>query len=258
MWWMTGVAAAQVNVEPITSSSTEPGWAFAAGAGLAFADGNVNFLDLTGDATVAYVTAHPEAPDDEDTIAFRDRLLVNGNLRRKTASEKTVVSSRFVHARYTRMQWVRFGGEVFAQIGNDALLLQENRFIAGGGVRVLLADTKRFNARFGTGYMYEYEVRNIGEDAPDPRIEIDHRSTSYLTLRVIPDADRLTIANTIYFQPRWDKPADLQLIDDFSVRLKLTKHLALSSSFSFRYDSDAPSEIEGFDLRTSNGISVEF
>ena len=253
-----GVAVAQVNVEPITSAATDPGFGLNAKAGVAFALGNVQYFDLTGAGTLTYVTDHPMAVEEEGNNAFRDRVVLNGNLRRKYANDAIVIDAQFVHARYTRMQWLRLGAEVFAQVGEDRFLLQETRFVAGGGLRFVLAETSRADVVGGLGYMYEWEDRDISEGFPDPEIERDHRLATYLTANLFPIEDRLTISNTVYFQPRIDQPSDLQLTNDLSLKLRVTEQVALDSSIYLRFDSEQPSEIKDLDVRSSSGISVSF
>ncbi|MFT6378246.1 MAG: hypothetical protein ACJARS_004910, partial [bacterium] len=90
----------------------------------------------------------------------------------------------------------------------------------------------------------------------DPRREIDHRNSTYLALTVTPLPEQLTVQNTVYVQPRWDKPSDLQLINDFEVDLKVTQAVSFNTSLRLRYDSDAPSELVDLDYRLLNGLSV--
>ncbi|MFT6146085.1 MAG: hypothetical protein ACJAZO_002629 [Myxococcota bacterium] len=254
---MTSVAAsAQVNVEPITSATTAAGWSAKGGALFGLAGGNTAYVDLSANGALRFLTIHPDADAEDPRNGFRDRFVTSGNLNRRNYGGGRVLDGRFVHVRYTRMQWLRFGGEVYTQVGNDRLLLQKWRILGGAGVRVVMADSDAADIVFGTGYMYEWEDREIGEEAVDPRREIDHRNSTYLALTVTPLPEQLTVQNTVYVQPRWDKPSDLQLINDFEVDLKVTQAVSFNTSLRLRYDSDAPSELVDLDYRLLNGLSV--
>jgi hypothetical protein len=205
---------------------------------------------------VRFLTLHPHADPEDPRNGFRDRFITSGNLTRRNYGGGKVLDGRFVHVRYTRMQWLRFGGEVYGQVGNDRLLLQRWRILGGAGIRTVIADSDAADIVFGTGYMYEWEDRDIGEEALDPRREIDHRSSTYLSLTVLPLPDQLSIQNTVYVQPRWDKPSDIQLINDGEIDLKVTEAVSFNTSLRLRYDSDAPSELVGLDYRLMNGLSV--
>lgn len=252
---MSGAAGAQVNVEPITSATTEPGWAFKGGALFGLAGGNTSYVDLAANGVLRFLTLHPDADPDNPRNGFRDRFVTSGNVTRRNFGGGKVLDGRFVHVRYTRMEWLRFGGEVYTQVGNDRLLLQKWRILAGAGVRAVVSDSDVADIVVGTGYMYEWEERNIGEEAPDPVREIDHRSSTYVALTVTPLPEQLSIQNTVYVQPRWDKPTDVQLVNDFEIDLKVTEAVGFTTALRLRYDSDAPSELVALDYRLMNGLS---
>lgn len=255
---LAATAQAQVNVEPIVSAVTDPGWAFKAGAGFGFASGNTSYTDLSGDSTLQYLTLRPSADPENPGSDFLDRIVFSAKLQRRAYADGKVLDGRFIHARYTRMQHKNVGGEVFGQIGNDRLLIQKWRVLVGAGVRFVLADTEAADVVFGTGYMYEYEDRDIAEDRFDAPIEIDHRSTSYLTLKLFPVPDRVSLLNTVYVQPRWDAPEDIQILNDLSLKVALSDNFALSTGLFLRYDSRPPSELVPLDVRMNNGLSLSF
>ena len=253
---MSSVASAQVNVEPTSAASTDPGWAAKVSAGYGFASGNTNYTDLSLSGNLHFVSAHPQADPEEPHNAFQDRFIISASANRRTYSADSVRDGRFVHVRYTRMQWLNFGGEVFGQVGNDRLLLQKWRILGGAGIRAVLADTVHADIIVGTGYMYEWEHRNISEGFSDDPFERDHRSTSYVSLQLFPIPDHLSIQNTVYAQPRLDDFADVQILNDFKVEVKIAGILSLTTSLFLRWDSRPPSELSPLDIRMSNGLSV--
>jgi len=247
-------AQAQVNVEPIAAAASAPGWGFTWAGGLGVAAGNTSYVDLSTQSSVYFST--PLDADDPESTDFRDRIILNGNLASRRYDSGKVLDNRFVHLRYTRMQSHHLGFDVFGQVGNDRLLLQNWRILGGLGPRAVLVDTERAGLWLGSGYMIEWEDRAIGDEATDPRFELDHRWTTYITVRLDLLEDRLALVNTAYVQPRFDNFADVQLLDDLQLQITLTDALKWTTSLYLRYDSAPPSELAAGDLRLSNGLKL--
>jgi hypothetical protein len=248
-------AAAQVNIEPVADRVSDPGWSASLKGSLGFASGNSDFLDIGGDALVAHRTAHPRAAED-DGHAFRDRTLLQLNTRLLRAGEGDFVNHWFVHLRHTHMATLRAGVEVFGQLGDNRRLLQRWRVLGGAGGRFILADHERLRLWLGVGAMLEWEDREIDPAFDDPRYELDWRGTSYVGAALVLAPDTATLTNTVYLQPRLDDPADLQVLDELKLDLKITEAVSWFTTLAIRHDARPPADLAPTDLVTRNGIAI--
>lgn len=252
-------ALAQVNAENLVEAVTKPGWGGAGKSTLAYLSGNVDLLEVRGEVSNYFATAHPDTPPGSERFWFRDRLLVYGSAGIKRLSGEQVLNDGYGHARYTRMQWLRLGGEVFAQAQYDEFRLLSRRLLIGGGARVVFASMERLRAWGGTGYMIESERRaippeNRPPEGPDPVRMLNHRWTSYITVVVPFIPDHLSLLSTAYVQPRFDDMGDLQVLHEAHLQVKVTDHLQITTDFMLRYDSRAPRSVEKRDIRIGNGL----
>src|SRR5690606_22548194 len=95
LWFLLipcGLARAQINAESLAEAVKEPGWGGAAKGSLALFRGNVDLLELSGEAALRFATAHPDAQEREKFL-FRDRVLVYGSASMRDVSGETVVNN---------------------------------------------------------------------------------------------------------------------------------------------------------------------
>ena len=72
------------------------------------------------------------------------------------------------------------------------------------------------------------------------------------------DIEQATLANTLYFQPRFDDLRDIQLLDVLSLDVSVTGHLSVSLQGTLRYETPVPEPIRRTDLVMKNLIGVTF
>lgn len=263
MLGVVGRAGAQVNAETLVEGITRPGWGGGGKSTLAFARGNVDLLEVRGELSSYYATSHPEAPPGEGRFWFRDRVLAYGSAGLKVVSHQRVANDGYGHLRYTRMQWLRVGGEVYGQAQYDQFRLLQRRLVFGAGVRIVFANYERFRGWLGTGAMVEFERRRIKPEnqpplGPDPVNMTNYRSSSYVTLMVPLVPDVLRLLNTTYVQPRWDRPRDVQILEETKLIVKVTSYLSLSTDLSVRFDSEPPRAVERTDTRVGNSVLITY
>ncbi len=254
---------AQVNVESLSETIDKPGLGLSAKSNLSYASGNVNLLGLRGQAAAYYATKHPDAPPEADVFWFRDRILLHGSAGITKAEGRQVANDGFGHVRFTHMQWLRVGGEVFGQAQYDYFRLLQRRLLGGTGARVVLSNIPSFRSWFGTGYMFEFERRNIPAEnrppaGPDPTNMTNHRWNNYVTLSVTIVPDVLELLSTTYVQPRWDDFRDVQVLEEGSLQVKVVEHVSLSTDVTLRYDSRAPVSVSRRDLRVGQGLVLSY
>jgi hypothetical protein len=255
--------AAQVNAETLAEGVSKPGWGGGGKSTLAFSAGNVSLLEVRGELSSYFATAHPDAPEGAERFWFRDRVLAYGSAGLKTVSGERVANDGYAHLRYTRMQWLRYGGEVFAQAQYDVFRLLRRRLLVGAGVRIVFANFERFRLWFGTGALIEFERRNIAPEnrpplGPDPVNMTNPRSSSYLTMLIPIIPDHLLVTGTGYVQPRWDRPKDVQILQESRLQIKVTDHLSVTTDVSIRFDSRPPRTVKSTDLRIGNGVVYSY
>lgn len=254
----TAVASGQVNVEPLASYTNKPGWGLDVRGRFGLATGNVEFLDLSGDAALHWSRPFPAARRPNDHGAWqRDRFVVFGSygLRLQGVGEgaQRMVDTKFVHVRYTHMAVPWLGLDSFAQLGDDAVLLLASRALVGGGLRLVPVDARRISVAAGTGYMVEREERPA--DAGGATF-VNHRSTSYLTLELALVPDALSVLSTTYVQPRLDDVADVQVLEEATLRVAVTDRLTIGIELQLRHDSRPPADLRPTDLRLTNTLQL--
>ncbi len=249
-------ASAQVNAETLAPVAEAPGLGLGWRGSFNLASGNADLVDVGNDLTAQWVTGF-RAPPDDGEFWFRDRLLLYGHQLDRWVDDEVVLAERFAHLRYTRMLVPRLGVEGFAQAGNDVALLLLARAVAGGGVRVVALRSEHVDLWGGTGAMLEWEHLDLPEDDPTDPTLLALRSTTYVTLRLLAADGRLTLSDTAYLQPRLDDPADVQVLDEARVDLKVVGSLSVGVALRLRYDSRPPAELAPLDLRWSNTATLQ-
>jgi putative salt-induced outer membrane protein YdiY len=91
---------------------------------------------------------------------------------------------------------------------------------------------------------------------PDPVYQLNQRWNNYLTLMALQDTERVSLANTVYVQPRFDDPADTQIFDELSMRVSLDERFSLTLGLTVRYDSRPPRSVETYDVKLTQGFTV--
>ena len=256
-------ARAQVNTETLAEGVTKPGWGVGGKSSCAFARGNLDLLEVRGDLSTYFATSHPQAPEGADRFWFRDRVLAYGSAGLRLINRQKVANDVYGHLRYTRMQWLRFGGEVFGQAQYDLFRLLQRRLLVGAGLRAVFANYERFRGWLGTGALIEFERRNIAPEnrapvGPDAVDMTNPRWSSYITLVIPLIPGHLSVLSTAYVQPRWDRFRDVQVLEEAKLQVKVTDHLSLTTDLSVRFDSRPPRTVERTDVRVGNGLVYSY
>lgn len=252
---VAGDARAQVNTEALRPAKLESGWGGDAEGNMALSRGNIRLLDLGGSGRVLYQTLHNPGSL-VPYIEHRVFLAANGRLAERAGA--TFINQGFTHLRWTWMPHERVGPEVFSQYQFNEFLRLQIRALAGGGLRVDLVHREHLMIWGASGYMIEYNKIRVEPGAPDAPETLEHRSTSYLTVRLELLEGKLRLQNTLYVQPRIDLLSDLRLLDDLEFSGKITDRFSLGSSFSLLHDSAPPTGVVPTDLRLTSNVRFSF
>lgn len=237
-----GIALAQVNTETFRIGEPEPGLQGALQGRLSLIKGNVNLVQLGLNATGFY-----HAGIHTPLVAVRaDYAEQDGN---------KFLQRGFTHSRWTAMWWPRIGTEVFGQLQYDAFLRLKFRALAGAGLRAVAVQGESLEFVVSAGYMLEREVLNIAQSNRHPRTTLFHRLTTYGTLKAAID-DNLTLTNVLYLQPRFADVADLRLLDDLELSVKVTEVLSFTNTLNYRLDTKPPDGVAKYDVTLSLGLRI--
>lgn len=250
------LAQAQVNIEVIADQTGKDGFTLLVGQNFSYSQGNADSVATSNQVSAFYATY--DEPESERVAAWlRQRILINGQYRRTDWNGDTVVNAAFGHLRWTAMWWQRLGTEAFAQYEFNELILLERRTLAGVGLRWDAINGRFIHVYGGTGYLLEDERRNIEPGVGEPVFMTNHRSSSYLSVRLMLD-DRIQLVSTTYLQPRLDDATDIQVLSDSSLLFDITEHLSFTTSFVLEHDTQSPTGAENTDVRLTQGLNFDW
>ena len=242
---VTRGAAGQVNVESLRKSLTEEGTHGRLGGSITTHHGNTTGTELGG----AALLGHREG---------RHLAYANANANYANLGGEVRVANAFIHFRYNYSLSERLAAEAFAQSESDRFRRLTLRSLVGVGPRFTIIDGESASLFYGVSYMYEHT--SLGSSVADrPVRPADvHRMNNYAALLIVLEPERATLANTIYFQPRFDDFGDIRLLDIFSLDVAIAGRLSASLQATLRYESPVPSPIKRADLVVRNMLGVTF
>lgn len=233
--------SAQVNMEKERSGARE-GLHLSVDGSLNLIRGNVSLTQL-GLAGKAQWLSGPHAGLLTGSIAYGER------------DELAFLDQSFWHARWTTMWWERVGGELFAQLQEDAFRNLNLRQLYGGGARLSVLQGEHTHLALGLGYMFERESYQ-GETTTT--VELNHRVTSYLSLSYqLPSNPSVSLTDTLYLQPNVRATEDYRALNELSLEVKLSAHFKLVESISTLYDSAPPPGVKRVDLKSMTSLRLE-
>ena len=254
--------ASPVNSEQLRPDLGSTGWSGLIDGRAAVSRGNVDRLDLGWSSGVQYLRQHdpervgrarPGAPS-----LFRDRFMLLADFAFGRVSGSNFLDRGFAHARYTRMFILRVGLTIFAQVQYDQILRLRARFVGGAGPRFVLVNLARVQSWAATAAMAEYEVNDTVPGDPHPARVLAPRWSSYWTLQLTTPGEGagMLARNTIYAQPRFDRPADVRVLENLQLEVSARPWLALGASLLVQWDSMPPQAVQRLDLTLGSYLRV--
>ena len=235
-------ASAQVvNTEKLRLSDDIDGLNVDLASALAYATGNVDYLQLGLGGRVDY-------------RRDRDAGFVTGNLAFQRAEGRTFLNDAFAHARYNRQLTGLLTAELFVQTQRSEAQLLERRYLAGAGLRAdLLRDD---NLRLAVGVTPMLEIERL-DPVAEEQTRGRGRLSSYLTTRLAL-GDVVALTNTVYVQPAFDNPDDVRIFDEVQLDLGVTRYVKVRTRVNVRHDSRPPADLDPTDVTVTNGVAVVF
>ncbi len=233
---------AQVNIERMRLTDLD----FVAGTvggSFALRAGNVEFYSLGVNGRI-------------DVTRGRNDAFLVGRVNIIQNDDRVLSYTRFGHARYNFdiKTWWQY--ELFAQVEFDEIRLLNQRLLVGTGLRFKIFQSENSSIHFGTTPMVEIERLNPSKVPVHPNTTFT-RWSNYLSWRAVRN-DFFSVVQTIYVQPRFDKPRDVRLLNDTSIDFRIFSNLSLGIVMNLRYDSGPPTVIKDFDLTLANTLKYSF
>jgi hypothetical protein len=244
--WPAVATANIVNIQGSLASEPAEGWSGSVGASADWRTGNTDLVQVGGTAAVLYRNGRVL------TLALARGEYGEGE--GTPFSERSFEHLRLRVALDDRRRWM---WEAFGQHEYDAFRRLEVRALVGTGPALRVIDQGDVWAVIGVAYLAEYERFDDGPypDASDSAIA--HRVSSYATGTYALD-DRVSASQTVYLQPRVDRPSDFRFLSESSVTTRLKKWLALQSSFVVAVDRTPPASVDGTDTQLKTSLTVSW
>jgi hypothetical protein len=256
----TGTAAAQtVNVERVKREPARPGWSGLAQISFSVMRGNVQVLDVGESSELVYQSLYPKDPQDPERPRFiRQRIMYRTDARFAEQSDEPFISQTFSHVRWTGMWLRQVGSELFIQHQYNRFFRLRARAILGANARFEIIRNEDWLLSFGTGAMLEYERTTVPRGSRDKPEELNPRSNNYLVLTSSLFEKKLLLQETVYYQPRFDKPSDARVLNEFELLAPVSELVSLGLTLTVFYDSDPPEKVKTTDLRSLSTVRLSF
>lgn len=185
------------------------------------------------------------------------RLLSGGEYINEDNEE--VSNSLFTQFRYNYLINEKSRLFAFTQLQSNAILLFEQRLLAGGGYRRNIIDIKkdssvRYELDLSAGVMQEKEVLNRTDLPISEKYNTNYTRSIFSLVGIIDVIDKFTIVNTTYFQQYLGDFQDFRLLNETNLMVQINKWLSISLDLEYRFDSEPPSILKDRDFNTNLGL----
>ncbi len=176
-------------------------------------------------------------------------------------SGTTNTNKKFLHGRYITRLNADFAWELFAQAETDEFRRLESRWLVGGGGRWFLADEEQHQNYLGLGTFYSTEKINFSDinfsGNDDSGTVKQTRLNAYWVFRS-KVSERVTLLNTIYWQPSFKDTSDYRALNQFSLSIDIAEKLQWKWQVNASYDSLPPMDVKKKDVSYSSVIEWQF
>ncbi len=162
----------------------------------------------------------------------------------------------FLHLRHRYMLRQGLDVEAFAQAQQNEFQRLKLRTLVGGGLRL---GSKWEGWRYWLGLGSFFENETLRSTAANPLAPGSHlwRGNIYFTVDYKPN-DRVTLQNTIYYQPAWRDAGDYRMLLNAVLGVSLGGPLALRLSLDISKDSRPPAGVKATDVGYTTALDYSF
>ena len=150
--------------------------------------------------------------------------------------------------------------EAFSQVEFNRFLDLHLRWLAGGGLRMLILkrpygndSTSLIHINVGIGAMYEHEDYSKNTHSNTRLI----RSTNYLSLKWLLHRN-IHFETVIYYQVNINDLDDSRILTDNVLEFSVTDVIKFNMSIHYRFDQQPPIDKKDYDFEFVNGIRLLF
>lgn len=235
-------AAAQVNVEPIRQQLADSGFGARLRLSLSAYQGNTQGMVAGASALLG--------GRGERHLGF---LNASGDYAH--FGGETTVHKSFVHLRHNYKLSAISWWEEFVQSETDRFRRIRWRGLIGTGPRFALLKTEALELYYGASYMLEYTAVGSSTEYGEPRGV--HRFNNYaaLTFRA---HERINLSTITYFQPRFDEPSDVRVLNVTGVEFQVTELLRSRIDTTTRYESRTAEDVKSTDFEFKSSLELKF
>jgi len=165
-------------------------------------------------------------------IHGKDTEILALNYKQAQSRGKRNTNKSYLHIRHRHALNEVWALEGFGQMQQDEFANLKLRTLLGGGVRWSQTH-QAWSVHLGLGTFYEHE--KLRKSAGNVRSYL-WRASTYMTADYLL-SEQTKLHETVYVQPAWNSMADVRVLNDTSVTIVLSEHLALNLSLEVSYDS---------------------
>ncbi|MFH0902875.1 MAG: DUF481 domain-containing protein [Pseudomonadota bacterium] len=238
-------ASAQiVNVRPLLAGDKESGASGAVEGSLDWRTGNTELLLVSGNVLARYRAG-----------VHRVFMMTRAELGMQSGGR--FLDKDFEHLRYQWEAFPRVHLETFAQHDRDEFRRLSLRALWGGGPRSLLVSSKAFELELGIAYMLEIERLREGPESDAGDTTLAHRASACIAA-VLRVEKGVNLGETIYLQPRLDRPRDVRVLSETELLVEFAKRFALKVAFAAMVDSEPPIGLRRLDTTLKSSLQFRF
>lgn len=231
-------ASAQVNTEALRLSRRESGLSGNISVSFSIDLGNSNLTEF-------------EMNPDLVWRGGRHRVFSINELTSISTDSGSILNKGFSHLRYNFDPTRKYIPELFLQAQYDHSRKLSQRYLAGGGLRIVAVRAQNFFLAFGITGMYEREELSTGE------ITNIARASDYVSVKM-KKKDLLTYSFTLYVQPAISDIEDVRILFGSELSVAISKRLSLKTELEYLHDSKPPEDTKQYDLSIDNGLRFSF
>jgi len=182
---------------------------------------------------------------------LRQIYLLLGTYKLIRTADVELANSWFLHFRANYKVTKLFRLESFVQSQGDQVLDVNSRNLIGAGARLKLISKENLKLYVANAYMYEVERSDEFDN-----LFYNHRNSSYISFTGYLPKAKLSIINTLYYQPLFKDFSDYRLLEQFKMEYPITKYLKIFALYNYYYDSFTPKERSQYSSSTKVGLSI--
>ncbi len=183
--------------------------------------------------------------------------LIAASYRYGEDSRNRNTNKGFIHLRYIKQQTPTRALEVFTQAARNEFSRLSLRTLLGAGTRLTLHKNSHNFIHLGIGAFYLKETLETRSSLSDDGTEKFWRGNFYLALHYQIN-EQARIVSTTYYQPALDNGSDFRVLEEGSLKIKLTEALDFKLTLELTHDNKPPQAVEKTDLNYKTGIEYRF